>query len=181
MLRMLPVTMVLTLLCLFSLPADAMAYRAGVFSDGSDSTCIASSSATVFEQFVWAWTPGAQGMVYVTLRLSFPQNVALRSAPVFDDRVLEVIYTDYPDGSEEWNLVLADCPTGWIRLFEQEVEVLDGQPSEITIRGADSWIRDCEFELYRIDVTGGLRLNDPACESVPARERSWSILKRRYE
>jgi hypothetical protein len=154
----------------------ARGFRAGIFSDSTDTTCVPAPGD--FQQFAWVWTSG--GTVYVTLRIDFPDNLGLRAAPVFDDRVIEFIRTDYPDGTEEWNMVLAGCPTGWVRLFQQDVTLRDDQPSQIVIRGADSWIRDCGFELHRIEVAGDLRLNDPACELVRARKQTFSILKHRY-
>ena len=159
------------------LPSTAAAFQAGVFADTPDSSCVAGPVG--FEQFVWVWT--SAGMVYVTLRIDIPENLAAREAPVFDSRIIEFVKTDYPDGSEEWHMVLVDCPGGWVRVFRQQVTLLDDQPSIVRIRGGDSWIRDCSFDLHRPDVNGGLGLNGSGCASVRDFRASWSALKHRHE
>jgi len=160
-----------------SIAGPAGAFEAGLSSDGPDSTCIAGPGQ--FQQSAWVWTSG--GLVYATLRIDFPDNLERRNPPVFDGRVIGFTRTDYPDGSEEWHMVLAGCPAGWIRLFNQSVSLLDDRPSTVVIRGADSWIRDCAFVLHRPDVIGGLALNEPGCASVVAGPGSWSALKSRYD
>ena len=104
----------------------------------------------------------------------------LRAQPVFNNLVTEVIYTEYPDGSVEWNMVLTGCPGGFIRLFAHRIEVLDTAPARVGIRGADSWIRGCDFELRRVDTTNDLRINGPECSGVAITPGSWSRIKARY-
>jgi hypothetical protein len=158
---------------------EADAYSAGIFCDGPDSTCFTGVGS--FDQFAWVRTPGDVGLVYVTLRISFPDNLDVRAAPQFDPRVLQFIKTDYPDGTEEWHMVVEGCPTGWIRVFRQRVTLLDDQPSSVVLHGGDSWIRDCNFDLLRVSVTNNLVLNDPACGVVDTTPGSWSALKARWE
>ena len=159
------------------LPSTAAAFRAGVFADTPDSSCVADPGG--FEQLAWVWT--SAGMVYVTLRIDFPDNLESRSEPVFDSRVIEFVMTDYPDGSEEWHMVLEDCPGGWVQVFRQRVTLIDDQPSTVRIRGGDSWIRDCSFVLHRPEVIGDLGLNEAGCGSVSTLDRGWSGLKTVYE
>lgn len=159
-------------------PSRAAAWRAAVFvSDAVDSTCVHAAAGDSFEQVVWAEAPHQSGLVYVTLRFDFPAALDFRAAPEFEDVVLELVQTPYPDGTVEWNLVLRDCPSGWVRLFRQRVTVLRTDACTVAVHGGDSWIRDCGFTLHRVDVTSELAVNEPGCGSVAAGRRSWGSLK----
>ena len=163
-------------------PSGAHAFRAGVYSDDpGDSTQVCEAAGSTFDQVVWVWVPADLGLVYVTLRFEFPANLGRHSDPRFHDQLIQVIYTDYPDGTVEWNMVLDACPSGWIRIFSQTLELLDGEPSKIGINGADSWIRDCDFVLHRVDVTNELAINDPDCAGVSLVGPSWGMIKTRFE
>lgn len=132
-------------------------------------------------QSAWVWTPGDAGLVYATLRLDFPDNLEPLASPELDPRVVEFTRTDYPDGTEEWHLVLAGCPQGGVRVFRQPVRLLDGDRSNVHLSGGDSWIRDCAFELHRVEVVNDLTLNEPDCGVVDLAPSGWSALKVRYD
>ena len=173
--------LVWALLSMAGAPSLARAFGAGVYSDdASDSTCVSVAVGSTFEQIVWVWVPAPQGLVYVTLRFEFPASLAQRGDPVFHDQLLEVIYTDYPDGTVEWNMVFSGYPSGWTRAFSRTLELLDGEASMIGINGADSWIRDCDFVLHRVDVIHELSINEPRCAPVASTGPSWGMIKARH-
>jgi hypothetical protein len=104
-------------------------------------------------------------------------NLDLSAHAVFNPLVVYFIVTDYPGGTVEWNMILADCPSGWIRVFEQQCTLLDDQPSEIRILAAHSMMRDCQFVLNDLTVLNNLRLNDPGCDFVANPTTTWGTVK----
>ena len=88
-----------------------------------------------------------------------------------------MIYTDFVDGTSEWNMTFVGCPSGWIRVFTQECVLLDDQPSRIGILGGRSMVRDCTFVLNAVTVLNEIEVNDPDCETVPVAARSWGGIK----
>jgi hypothetical protein len=71
----------------------------------------------------WVWVPDDLGLGYITYRFDFPPNVSLTCLPVVPHEVLELIVTDFPDGTVEWNFIFSNCESGWVRIFTQEGEV----------------------------------------------------------
>jgi hypothetical protein len=124
--------------------------------------------------------PDDLGLAYVRLRLDVPPNLEPRGHPAFDAAVTRWIVVGYPDGTVEWTLLFAGCPSGWIRLWAQEFAPLDEQPARFGIRAEHSMIRDCEFVLNAVDVVNELTVNDPRCGLVPAAGRTWGSLKQRF-
>lgn len=181
---------ILALLCLapaVSGPARAQApphpdlFQVGVYADMSHSlTCFSGAAGDSFEQVVWAWVPDSLGLAYITLRFDFPDNVAFGPRPLFNDLVSNLIITLYNDGSSEWNLIIDDCPSGWVWILTREGVLLDDRPSCIAIQQDHSMMRDCTFILNDLTVLDELALNDPACGSVPDRDLAWGAAKCLY-
>lgn len=162
--------------------AEADPLLVGVYADAlRTQSCVGGNADGTFRQHVWAWTPPDQGLVYVTLRFDFPQNLDRRARPVFHEAVSEVILTDYSDGTEEWNMIFdGTCPPGWVEVFTQECVLLDDAPSLIGIEARHSMIRDCTFVLNDVVVVSELGLNHPGCDTVMADRSSWSAVKKVY-
>jgi len=165
-------------------PAEMRAdpgFLVGIYGDENRSvTCVTGPAGATFEQVAWAYVPNALGLASVTLRFDFPANVERSTRPVFHDLVTQVIYTDFADGTDEWNMLFVDCPSGWIQVFSQECVLLDDQPSAIQILGDHSLARDCPFVLHDVEVVNQLALNDPDCPNVPSAALTWGRLKSVY-
>lgn len=162
-------------------PLDPYVFQVGVYADDARAiTCITGLPGEFFEQTVWAWVPAELGLTYITLRFDFPANLDLHSRPVFNELVTDVIYAKYGDGTVEWNMLLTLCPSGWVRVFSQQCELLDADPSAIRILVDHSMARDCTFVLNDIAVINELTVNDPACPTVSVERASWSRVKSLY-
>ncbi len=162
-------------------PPRTSVFQVGVYGDDARTvTCVSGSAGATFEQVVWAWVPDNLGLSYITLRFAFPPNLDQSRDPVFNDLVFQVIYTDYVNDTVEWNMLFNGCPSGWVWIFTQECELLDGQLSLIEIQAAHSMIRDCTFVLNDVEVLNQLVLNDPACATVPAATTAWGAVKSLY-
>jgi len=156
-------------------------FLVGVYGDENRSiTCVTGSPGAQFEQVASVYVPNELGLAYVTLRFDFPANVDLIARPLFNDLVSQVVYTDFTDGTVEWNMLFRDCPSGWIQVFSQECVLLDDMPSRIQILGDRSLVRDCTFILHDVAVVNELSLNDPDCPNVPAVASTWGRLKSEY-
>ena len=162
-------------------PARAEAYRVGIYGDGDrEVSCVSGSVGDSFEQVVWAFVPDDAGLVYLTLRLDFPENISLARNAIFHDQVFDVIYTDFAGGTVEWNLFLRECPSGWIEVYRHEFTLLDEESSRIRILGAHSWIRDCGFMLNQVETTSALGVNEANCGTVPTVATDWGVLKTHF-
>ena len=156
-------------------------FRIGGYADTDrELTCVTGPAGTVFHHVLWAYVPDSLGLVYLTVRLKFPANLDLSRRPVFNDRVFEVIYSDYPGGTLEWNMLFNECPSGWIQAFSHEIVLLDETPGAIEILGAHSMMRDCTFVLNDVAVVNSLGLNTPDCPPVPVAPTRWDHLKSLY-
>ncbi len=152
----------------------------GYGDDARAVTCVSGTAGASFEHVVWAWMPGDLGLAYLTLRFDFPANLDLTSYPVFNDLVMDVIYTDYPGGTVEWNMIFGGCPSGWVKVFSQECVLLDGELSRIGIQAAHSMLRDCNFVLNDVYVLNELVVNDPDCPTVQGTATVWGEVKSLY-
>ncbi len=162
-------------------PLDPELFQVGVYADDARAIiCVAGSPGAVFEQSLWAWVPQDLGLAYITIRFSFPTNLDLTSRPVFHDLVSNVIYSDYVGNTVEWNMLLNECPSGWVQIFTQECTLLDGEPSHIGILADDSMMRDCDFVLNDIRVLNELTVNEPGCATVSVEGVSWGWVKGFY-
>jgi hypothetical protein len=162
-------------------PLSVDEFTVGVYGDDSRLvTCVSGPPGSTFEQVIWAWVPDELGLAYITLRFEFPENLDLSRRPVFHDLVTNVIYTDYSQGTVEWNMIFDECPSGWVKVFAQEFVLLDDQLCRIGIRGANSMLRDCSFVLNDVIVLNQLAVNDPDCPTVSAVTVTWSGLKSMY-
>lgn len=162
-------------------PPNEDLFQVGIYTDDSRTiSCISGPAGTVFEQSVWAWVPEALGSAYITLRFGFPDNIEWMGHPVFNDLVGNVIYTDYVEGTVEWNMLMVDCPSGWIKVFTQEGELLDTEISTIRILAEHSMVRDCTFVLNDVVVLEEFVVNDPGCTNVPVAQTNWDSLKSLY-
>jgi hypothetical protein len=161
--------------------AAAEVFRVGLYGGaGRDTVCVDADEGTVFEYSAWVQVPNDRGLRYVTLRLDLPDQLDFTTRPVFHDLVTDVIFTDFPDGTTEWNVLFTDCPSGWIRIYTQEVAVLEGGFSLIELVGDRSLARDCGFVLNGVEVANELAVNDPSCEVVTAAKTGWGSFKARY-
>ena len=162
-------------------PACAEEFRVGVYGDETRSVdCFVGAAGDTFMMFAWAWVPEARGTAYVTLRFDFPSNIEFPALPVFNPLAGEVIVTDFADGTVEWNILFAGCPSGWVRIFQQECVLRNFEPSLIRIVAGRSMVRDCGFILNDVLVAGEMALNDPLCGGVPEWRSSWGGLKVLY-
>ncbi len=162
--------------------ASATDIQVGIFGDvggeiDREITCVSGSPGARFEQVAWVRMPDELGLAYVTIRFSFPANLDLSSRPVFHDQVSNVIFTDFVDGTSEWNMVFAGCPSGWVKVFSQECVLLDEQPSRIGILGIRSMVRDCDFVLNDVTVLNEIEINDPECTTVSTAAVTWGGIK----
>lgn len=161
--------------------AHTPVFLVGLFgAEGREATSFCGPPAATFEQTAWVFVPNDLGLAYVTLRLDFPSNIELAPRTVFHELVSQVIYTDYPLGTVEWNMVFNDCPSGWIRIFSQDITLLDDQPSRIGLLGQHSLARDCNFLLHGVTVSHELEVNEPGCEVVQESGLTWGALKSRF-
>jgi hypothetical protein len=178
--------MVIFLLILTGGPAtvqslDNSNFLVGLYADEARSiACVTGGPGTVFEQVAWVYVPNELGLAYVTFRFDFPENLDRTRRPVFNELVSHTIFTDFPDGTVEWNMLFDDCPSGWIQVFSQECVLLDSQLSWIEIVGALSLARDCDFILNGVHAISDLSLNDPECPQVSAVAMTWSSMKTMY-
>jgi len=123
------------------------------------------------------WVPDDLGLSYITFRFDFPANVDLSGPRTFHPDVLDVIVTDFADGTQEWNLLMTGCHSGWVWAFTQECVILDEVPSRIGIRANRCWMRDCDFVLNEPGLLGEIAVNDPECDGVPAAGSTWGGVK----
>lgn len=159
----------------------AEVFRVGLYGGSSrDTVCVNGPPGAVLEYSAWAQVPNDLGLSYVTLRMNFPEQLDFHSRPVFHELVTDVIFTDFADGTTEWNMLFSDCPSGWIRVYTQEMVVLDDGFTFIEIIGDRSLARDCNFDLNGVEVTNELAVNDPGCNGVPVAVTGWGTLKARY-
>jgi len=159
-------------------PLNPHLFQIGGYANEARSIyCVSGPAGTIFEQYIWAWVPENFGLAYITIRFNFPANLDLSSHPIFNDLVTDVIYTDYPEGTVEWNMIIADCPSGWVKIFTQEYQMSDEEAAQISILGEFSMMRDCTFILNDVVVMNELLLNDPACPTVPVVDLSWDCFK----
>ncbi len=163
-------------------PAQPDLFQAGIYGDfDRNVTCISGQPGAVFEQVAWAWVPGELGLAYITLRFEFPDNVDFTIRPVFNDLVLDCIVTEFVGGTVEWNMIVDECPSGWIPVFFQQCTLLDDQQSTIRIHGEHSMMRDCNFILNDLSVSNNLSLNDPDCMNVSTEISTWGRIKSIYK
>ena len=156
-------------------------FPVGVYGDDARLvTCVTGPPGTTFHQMAWVNVPNDLGLGYITLRFDLPANVDLTTRPVFHDLVSYVVFTDFADGSVEWNMLFEDCPSGWIRVYSQECTILDDEFSRIGIRGDVSLARDCDFVLNDVRVLNQLTINDPDCPPLAAEPVGWGGLKCTY-
>lgn len=177
------ITLIVTfaLCCAFSSAQAAEVFRVGLFGDDSrEVTCVKGAQGSAFDLTAWVFVPNDRGLAYVTLRLDFPDNLDLSHRPVFHDLVGDVIFNDFPDGTAEWNMIFDECPSGWIRIYTQDIVLLDDQRSLIRLVGDRSLARDCSFILNGVEVAGELSVNDPECEVVSGAVNNWGTVKSRY-
>ncbi len=159
-------------------PLNPDLFQAGVYADDARTlNCITGSAGDRFDQVIWAWVPDSRGLAYITLRLELPANLDLSARPRFNELVGDVIITEYNNGTSEWNMLLEECPSGWVRVFSQECVLLDDQPARIGIQAEHSMMRDCTFFLNDLAVLAELSLNDPGCEVLSRTSISWSSVK----
>lgn len=162
-------------------PLNPGFFQVGEYADESRTlTCISGSQGDVFSRFFWAWVPADLGLAYITLRFNFPDNIDLSNRPVFHENIGEVIITEFTGGTIEWNMLVANCPSGWIKIFTQEVELLNAEPSTIEILGENSMMRDCTFILNDVAILNELVLNDQNCSTVPVAKTAWCRVKSFY-
>ncbi len=162
-------------------PVRIESFPVGIYGDDARAvTCVAGPPGTVFQQVAWVYVPDDLGLAYVTLRFDFPTNVDLTSRPVFHDLVNNVVFTDFVDGTVEWNMLFDDCPSGWIKIFTQDCVILDDEMSLIRVVGNHSLVRDCTFVLNDVNVLNQLSINDPDCQNVAAIPTGWGGVKCRY-
>ena len=172
---------ILAVCCLVAPEAAAEVFRVGLYGGaGRDTVCVNAAEGTVFAYSAWVQVPNDLGLRYVTLRLDLPAQLDFNSRPVFHDLVTDVIFTDFADGTTEWNVLFNDCPSGWIRIYTQEVAVLEGGFSLIELVGDRSLARDCDFVLNGVEVANELAVNDPSCEVVTVTMTGWGSFKARY-
>lgn len=156
----------------------ASGFRIGIFCDDlRETTCVTGSAGDTFEQVAWAFIPDDLGLAYVTYRFAFPDNVDFTRRPVFHEQVTSVVFTEFTDGTSEWNMMFTGCPSGWVRVFTQDCVLLDDRPSRIGILGDRSMIRDCPFVLHEVTVLNEIEVNQPDCGTVSATTTTWSRLK----
>ena len=162
-------------------PLANYTFLVALYADQSRSvTCVSGPPGTFFEQVAWVFVPNELGLAYVTFRFDFPENLDRTRRPVFNDLVLDTVFTDFPDGTVEWNMLFGGCPSGWIQVFSQECVILDSQISRIRIVGDRSLARDCNFALNGVFAISDLSLNDPECQQVSTVPMIWSSLKSMY-
>ena len=93
-------------------PSPGEEFLVGVYGDDNRTiTCVTGAPGATFELVAWVYVPNELGLAYVTLRFAFPANINQSGQPVFNDLVLHVVQTDFPDGTAEWNMLFMDCPT----------------------------------------------------------------------
>ena len=159
-------------------PLDPDLFQAGIFGDLDRTvTCVSGQAGDSFRQYFWAWVPDDLGLAYITLRLEIPDNLDLSVRPTFHPLVTDFILTHYPDGTQEWNMVFSDCPSGWVQVLDQPCVFFDDQPGEINILADHSMMRDCHFVLNDLTVLNNLHLNDPDCDFVQTSVISWGRAK----
>ena len=153
-------------------------FYAGVYADrGRETGCVSGPPGSEFDMYAWGWTPPDEGLTYATLRFDFPDNLDMSARAVFNELVTDVIVVDYDDGTAEWTMLIAECPSGWIELFRQRTVIIDDSISEVSIAADHSMMRDCGFVLNDITVSGPLVINDPECAFVAAGTASWGAVK----
>lgn len=159
-------------------PDDPSRFQLGIWADGQRaSSCVTGPPGATFDLAAFGWVPGDLGLAYITFRFDFPANVDLSGPRTFHPDVLDVIITDFADGTQEWNLLVTACHSGWVWIFTQEVALLDEQTSHIGIVADRCWMRDCDFTLNEVGLLSEIGVNDPGCGGVPAARSTWGALK----
>lgn len=156
-------------------------FEVGVFADTEHTlSCLPFGGPAERQMVLWAHLPPDEGLAYVTVRFRFPDNLRFSHPPELHPAARFFIETPFPGGSEEWNIVFDGCPGDWVPVLARAFELLDGEPSVITIAAEHSMLRDCDFTLNDVLVISELSLNDPECQEVSAAPRTWGGLKARY-
>jgi hypothetical protein len=125
----------------------------------------------------YGWVPGDLGLNYITFRFDFPPGVSLVGSPALHRDAIDLIVTDFADGTQEWNVLVGGCHSGWVRVFAQDCLVQDAQPAWIGIVRNRCWMRDCDFTLNEVGLLGEIGINDPGCGGVPAAASAWGTVK----
>ena len=151
----------------------------GVYADPARARdCVIAPAGGTIEPVVWAWIPDDVGLAYVTIRFVFPDNIELLGRPVLNDLISDIIITEFPDGTSEWNMVFVDCPSGWVNVMTIPCRVRDDKPSRVEVVAARSMARDCtNFVLNGVGVASELAINEPGCGAVEIENRSWAAAK----
>lgn len=159
----------------------AQDFQVGIYADEiREITCVTGQADQAFEEIIWAWVPPELELAYLTLRFRHEGNLDLSSHPEWNPDITQVIITDYPEETVEWNLIFANCPAGWVRVFSQTCILLDDQPGQLAILPEHSLARDCFFELHPVQNLNDLLLNDPECTDVRPNPLSLGSLKACY-
>lgn len=156
-------------------------FRVGIYADQERTlTCVNGAPGAGFHQHVWAWVPPDTGLAYLTLRFRFPAVLDLTARPALHPQVADLIISEYPPDTTEWNLVLTGCPDDWILVLSQWCVITGDAEGAITILAPHSMARDCRFDLHDLEVLNNLAVNDPACETTDAGAATWSAVKSCY-
>ena len=163
------------------IPDDPSLFQLGIWAhDARTSNCVEVPPGGNFTIHAWGWVPDDLGLGYITFRLDFPVNVSLVGAPELPREVSDLIVTDFADGTQEWNLLVTGCPSGWVKVFSQECQAVDDQPATIDIVEDPCWMRDCTFVLNTVRVLGGVGIYDPGCGGVAVEATRWGSAKTVY-
>lgn len=159
-------------------PEDPSLFQLGIWADDTRSSgCVEVPPGGNFTIHAWGWVPDDLGLGYITYRFDFPENVTLVGAPSLSRDVTDLIVTDFADGTQEWNLLVTGCPSGWVKVFSQECQAADDQPAVIDVVEDPCWMRDCTFVLNKVRVLGVVGVNDPACGGVANSGATWGGVK----
>lgn len=162
------------------LPVSACAstFQLGVWADDTrTSGCVEVPPGGTFTLHGWCFVSDELGLGYATYRFLFPANIEPVGPPSLPREVVDLIVTDFADGTREWNVVVSGCPPDWVKVFAQEFRVLDDRPAFIDIVEDRCWLRDCTFVLNKVTVVGEVGVNDPECGGVPVEAASWGAAK----
>lgn len=159
-------------------PANPSLFQLGIWADDPrHSNCVEVPPGGNFMIHAWGWVPDDLGLGYITYRFDFPDNVTLVGAPELPREISDLIVTDFADGTQEWNLLVTGCPSGWVKVFSQECQAVDDQPARIDIVEDPCWMRDCTFVLNTVRVLGVVGVNDPECGGVAVSGATWGRVK----
>ena len=162
-------------------PPNPYIFCVGIYADATRTLeCVDGPAGTVFERHAWAWIPEGEELAYITLRFDVPENLDLSARPSFHELVIELIITEFGDHDIEWNMLMVDCPSGWIEVFTQTCVIVDDQPATARIAAEHSMMRSCEFVLHDLEVLNDLGVNDPGCSQTPTDAATWGAVKKLY-